>query len=232
VNDFFFDVGASFLALLVDYASKSAEIDYGLHQGYAVHQNLRRIANLEFEMVGGEGQRGSDSAMEHKGKGKAKVEAKDGAHGEGKQPQGKTYRAPKPHAACTNEKNPGMLTKLPQALYARSTTPGRSSMREHIQEELDALEMASVERKASKKAKTSASKDPEDELEVKEDEDDEKPASLFNTRGNRIPDKSPEGLLTGERDGSEHAKVLVSPLSYGRTEASMKFLRRRARDSW
>ena len=37
-----------------------------------MHQNLRRIANLEFEMVGGEGQRGTDSAMEHKGKGKAK----------------------------------------------------------------------------------------------------------------------------------------------------------------
>ena len=29
---------------------------------------------------------------------------------------------------------------------------------------------------------------------------------------------SREDLLTGERDGSEQAKVLVSPLSYGRTE--------------
>ena len=170
--------------------------------------------------------------MEHKGKGKAKVEAKDGAEGEGKQPKGKTYRAPEPHAAFTNEKNPGMLTKLPQALYARSTSPGRSSMRQLVQEELDALEKASEERK-SKKAKTAASKDLDsEEVEVKEDEDLEEPqpAILYNTRGNRVPDKSPEALLTGDRDGSEHAKVLVSPLSYGRTASAMKFLRRRVRD--
>ena len=41
----------------------------------------------------------------------------------------------------------------------------------------------------------------------------------------RIPAASPEDLLTGDRDGSELAKVLVSPKSYDRTE---RMLRRKA----
>ena len=41
-------------------------------------------------------------------------------------------------------------------------------------------------------------------------------------RGNDVPMPSPEDLLTGERDGSEHAKVLLSPLSYGRTERAQR----------
>ena len=47
----------------------------------------------------------------------------------------------------------------------------------------------------------------------------------FNKHGNKIPAASPEDLLTGDRDGSELAKVLVSPKSYDRTE---RMLRRKA----
>ena len=44
----------------------------------------------------------------------------------------------------------------------------------------------------------------------------------FNTRGHRVPEDSPADLLTGDRDRSEHAKVLVSSISYGRTRRAGK----------
>ena len=38
-----------------------------------------------------------------------------------------------------------------------------------------------------------------------------------NTRGKVKPLPSPEDVLTGDRDGTEMAKILISPISYGRT---------------
>ena len=42
----------------------------------------------------------------------------------------------------------------------------------------------------------------------------------FNRRGQKIPNKSPDGLLTGDRTGAEGSAHLVSPISYGRTTRS------------
>ena len=46
------------------------------------------------------------------------------------------------------------------------------------------------------------------------------PATEFNRRGQKIPNKSPDGLLTGDRTGAEGSAYLVSPISYGRTTRS------------
>ena len=48
------------------------------------------------------------------------------------------------------------------------------------------------------------------------------PTPKYNRRGNKIPNASPEDLLTGDRTGDDHAKVLVSPQSYGRTERALR----------
>ena len=42
----------------------------------------------------------------------------------------------------------------------------------------------------------------------------------FNRRGQKIPEKSPDGLLTGDRTGAEGCPYVVSPISYGRTTRS------------
>ena len=45
-------------------------------------------------------------------------------------------------------------------------------------------------------------------------------ALLLNRRGQKIPNKSPDGLLTGDRTSAEGSAHLVSPISYGRTTRS------------
>ena len=41
-------------------------------------------------------------------------------------------------------------------------------------------------------------------------------------RGAKKPKVSPDGLLTGDRDGTEGASILVDPPSFGRTRAAVK----------
>jgi hypothetical protein len=133
----------------------------------------------------------------------------------------RTYRAPVPHRARTRTKSPGVLTHVPTQTYTQASPSDRAVMRAMLGEELKDLEKQSDERKKRKKKDT-----------VDDDMSIEKKAVLrtgtgtagssnesarFNTRGQKIPEDSPTDLLTGDRDGSEHAKVLVSPISYGRT---------------
>ena len=51
---------------------------------------------------------------------------------------------------------------------------------------------------------------PHDSVETKN-------SPAHNTRGKVKPLPSPEDVLTGDRDGTEMAKILIIPISYGRT---------------
>jgi hypothetical protein len=139
------------------------------------------------------------------------------------QDEGRAYRAPRPHVTRTTEKNPGLFTKIPTAVYERGSEHERATMRSIVKKEVEEMEKKSEERKAA----TSAKRAHEEVLGTNKkgklrDEDKDAGAGshsgvLYNRRGQRVPEASPEGLLTGDRDGSEHAKVLVSPVSHGRT---------------
>ena len=147
--------------------------------------------------------------------------------------QGKTARAPQAHAARTNEKEPTIVTKIPIALYRKASPNTRSRLRDMIQEDVNTL-ADEAEREFEERAREQQHAYAEEaRAEGLPPFAASSAASSSNSaasprprkktkRGNDVPMPSPEDLLTGERDGSEHAKVLLSPLSYGRTERAQR----------
>ena len=72
-------------------------------------------------------------------KGKARADA-EGARDEREGRAGRTYRAPKPHAAATNEKDPSLVTKVSTALYNEQGSAERKKIRKMLGQELEELE--------------------------------------------------------------------------------------------
>lgn len=143
--------------------------------------------------------------------------------------QGRTYRAPRAHIAKVTAKNPGMLTNVPMRAYEETTSDERATLRAMWQAEVKELEKRSEERKKKGKRRCEHSASEEAVSQPAARAGSEVSSGIeFNRRGQRVPEDSPEDVLTGDRDGSEHAKVLVSPISYGRTRAlSDEILHRR-----
>jgi hypothetical protein len=151
--------------------------------------------------------------------GKAPVRDKANAAGDA---AGRTFREVRPHATRTNEKNPGIVVKVPTELYTAASPTTRAGMRALVEADLkrlaeeDKKDEANRQRQrtsydGSRVAGASSSSNLQDNAQNSGD------VVQKNKRGQRIPDASPDNVLTGDRDGSEHAKVLVSPISYGRT---------------
>ena len=152
-----------------------------------------------------------------KAKGKGKARETVAAPG-----TGKTYRAPRPHPAKTNTKVQGLMTNVPVAAYREADSPARAGIRKLLQEDLDVL-TADAEKKSGKRKMSpthgagSSTNDGEDTGGSRSATTNAPATPRFNSKGKPLPQASPEDLLTGDRDGSEQAKLLVSPISLGRT---------------
>jgi hypothetical protein len=146
--------------------------------------------------------------------------------------RGRAYRNPRPHVTRTTEKNPTMLTKVTVAAYEDAEPEDRAWVRARWMKEVQDLEKHSEERKT--KAKRTCDDMAGDvasdvEQQVKDEHEDEGSGAgssgvRYNRRGNPVPEDDPK-VLTGDRDGTERAPLLVSPVSLGRTRAAHESLR-------
>ena len=152
---------------------------------------------------------------------KAKASSQPASKGKGKAKEkvGRTFRAPRAHATRTSEKNPGVLTKLPAELYYASSPGGRATMRAHNAQEL--VDLAEEDAREERKEHVHLPREEPRGVGSPEQGAGGPSGVRYNKRGRNVPDASPEGLLTADRDGSERAKILVSPVSYGRTRRAI-----------
>ena len=163
----------------------------------------------------------SGSSSHTSGKAKAKESTRE-------QHQGRAYRNPRPHVTRTTDKNPTMLTKVSVAAYEDAEPEDRAWVRARWMKEVQDLEKNSEERK--KKAKRTCDDMAGNvEQHVKDEHEDEGSGAgssgvRYNRRGNPVPEDDPK-VLTGDRDGTERAPLLVSPVSLGRTRAAHESLR-------
>ena len=160
-----------------------------------------------------------------KGKGKGKGKAR-----EGEERPGRTYRAPKPHAAATNEKNPAILTRVPIATYEAQHSAERAKIRKMLMEEVEELGEKSAKKRQLSKRSVHSSSSQEGSGRLARNSIGKSSGRLLNAHGNPISTTSPLDLLTGERDGQDGKAILVSPISYGRTASAARALRRRRGD--
>ena len=158
-------------------------------------------------------------------KGKAPMrEAQKGSRSES---AGRTFRAPHAHVTRTNEKNPGIVTKVPVDKYNDASPNSKDGMLNIIDKDVQALRAANEKNDGKRKVADSGeigigAVELKKEAPARGESSKASITPKYNRRGNRIPDASPENLLTGDRTGDEHAKVLVSPESYGRTERALR----------
>ena len=142
--------------------------------------------------------------------GEAAGQQQDKAH---TQPaEGRTYRAARAHPARTSEKNPGVVTKVPRFMYEHASPGTRAAMRSVIASDLVQLEEDELKsrRHGKEKCRPSEPVGPSEEEphaggEATAKRESKQAASTpkFTRRGNKVPEASPEGLLTSERTGTE-----------------------------
>ena len=113
------------------------------------------------------------------------------------------------------------MTKVPLTAWEKSSPGGREEQLDHLAQEVSVLrKMNSASKRKIEEEMPHDEKKHEDgggsSTRVKLDESPQA-RTPRNSKGAPIPRASPDDLLTGERDGSELAKILVSPVSLGRT---------------
>ena len=134
---------------------------------------------------------------------------------------GRTLRTPRAHVSRTNEKNPGIVTKVPARVYEAASPGSQEAMRTLIQKDVDELADKAHAKAGKSKASKSSSGRP-----VKESKggssaagtSESTPNPKVNSKGQPVPPPSPEDLLTDDRTGEAGSSFLLSPVSYGRTK--------------